>query len=238
MGLFSEETTSVWSFEERGSWATHRGDYPGNCSPMVVKNILLKYTKENDIILDQFLGSGTTAIEALLLNRKIIGIDINRRAIDISKGRVKELKGDCVIKLGDARKLDLYDNTVNLICTHPPYMDIIKYSNDIEGDLSRASKDEFFSSMDKVASECYRVLKDGSKCAIIMGDIRKNGYMEPLGFQVMNIFLSKGFFLKEIIIKKQHNCKSTDKWEKIAKARNFLLIQHEYIFVFHKSYLK
>ncbi|WP_346867938.1 MULTISPECIES: DNA methyltransferase [unclassified Clostridium] len=93
MGLFSEETTSVWSFEESGSWATLRGDYLGNCSPMVVKNILLKYTKENDIVLDQFLGSGTTAIEALLLNRKIIGIDINMRAIDISKGRVRDLLG-------------------------------------------------------------------------------------------------------------------------------------------------
>ncbi len=62
---------------------------------MVVNNILLKYTKENDIVLDQFLGSDTTAIEALLLNRKI---DINKRAIYISKGRVRELKGDCVIK--------------------------------------------------------------------------------------------------------------------------------------------
>lgn len=40
-----------------------RGDYPGNCSPMAVNNILLKYTKDNDIVLDQFLGSDTTAIE-------------------------------------------------------------------------------------------------------------------------------------------------------------------------------
>ncbi len=109
----------------------------------MVKNILLKYTKENDIVLDQFLGSGTTAIEALLLNGKIIGIDINKKAIDISKGRVRELKGDCVIKLGDARKIDVHYNTVKLICTHPPYMDIIKYSNDIEGDIYRVGKKNY-----------------------------------------------------------------------------------------------
>ncbi|MCI7443968.1 MAG: site-specific DNA-methyltransferase, partial [Clostridium sp.] len=72
------------------------------------------------------------------------------------------------------------------------------------------------------------------KCAIIIGDVRKNGYIEPLGFNVMNIFLNKGFSLREIIIKEQHNCKSTEKWREIAEKRNFLLIQHEYIFVFQK----
>ena len=54
----------------------------------------------------------------------------------------------------------------------------------------------------------------------------------------MEIFINTGFLLKEIIIKEQHNCKSTDKWKQIAMKRNFLLIQHEYIFVFQKGYLK
>ena len=50
----------------------------------------------------------------------------------------------------------------------------------------------------------------------------------------MQLFINEGFSLKEIIIKEQHNCKSTEKWRDIAKKRNFLLIQHEYIFVFNK----
>lgn len=238
MGLFAEETTSIWSFEERGDWATHRGDYPGNCSPRVIRNLLLKYTKEKDTVLDQFLGSGTTAIESLLLNRKVIGIDINKKAIDISTNRIKELSGKSSIILGDAQNLEIGESTIDFICTHPPYLDIIKYSNGIKGDLSLLCKEDFFSAMNNVASECYRVLKQKSKCAIIVGDIRRRGYIEPLGFQVLNIFLSKGFLLKEIIIKEQHNCKSTEKWKAIAKERNFLLIQHEYIFVFEKGYSK
>ena len=64
--------------------------------------------------------------------------------------------------------------------------------------------------------------------------MRKKGYIEPLGFNVMNIFLNKGFLLKEIIIKQQYNCKGTEKWRDIAEKRNFLLIQHEYIFVFQR----
>ncbi|MDU4889430.1 MAG: DNA methyltransferase [Clostridium sp.] len=238
MGLFSEETTSIWSFEERGDWATHKGDYPGNCSPRVVKNLIVKYTKENDVILDQFLGSGTTAIEALLLNRKIVGIDINHKALNIANRRLEIFKGNKDIKLGDAQNLDIKDKSIDFICTHPPYMDIIKYSKDIKDDLSLLGRKGFFIAINKVADECYRVLKSSCKCAIIMGDIRRRGYIEPLGFNVMNIFLSRGFLLKEIIIKEQHNCKSTEKWRQIAKERNFLLIQHEYIFVFEKSYFK
>lgn len=237
MDNFNLETTSIWSFKDRGDWATHNGDYPGNCSPRVVKNLLLKYTNENDLILDQFIGSGTTAIEALLLGRRVIGIDINEKAISITKSRISELLGDSKIILGNAEKLELSNKSIDFICTHPPYLDIIKYSKDINGDLSLLSKQEYFNSISNVANESYRVLKTGKKCAIIIGDVRKMGCMEPLGFKVMDKFLEVGFLLKEIIIKEQHNCKSTQKWIDIAKKRNFLLIQHEYIFVFEKGYL-
>ena len=67
---FKLEDTTIWSFKERGNWATHKGDYRGNCSPQVPRNLILKYTKEGDIVLDTFCGSGTTMIEAKLLNRK------------------------------------------------------------------------------------------------------------------------------------------------------------------------
>ena len=41
---FNMESTSVWSFKERGTWATHTGDYRGNCPPQVPRNLILKYT--------------------------------------------------------------------------------------------------------------------------------------------------------------------------------------------------
>ena len=67
---FELEETTIWSFKERGSWATHKGDYRGNCPPQVPRNLILKYTIEGDIVLDTFCGSGTTIIETKLLNRK------------------------------------------------------------------------------------------------------------------------------------------------------------------------
>lgn len=235
MNSFNEEVTSVWSFKERGEWATHKGDYPGNCSPYVVKNLLIKYSNKNDIVLDQFVGSGTTMIESLLLNRKTIGIDINDKALNITKSRIKDIGGKYKLIKGDATKLTLKNKSIDFICTHPPYMDIIKYSNGIKGDISLLSGEEFYNSIKLVAKESFRVLKEKCYCTILIGDVRKNGLIVPVGFNLMELFLNEGFLLKEIIIKEQHNCKSTDKWIEIAKKRNFLLIQHEYIFVFQKN---
>lgn len=233
---FKLESTSMWSFQNRGSWATHSGQYRGNWSPYIPRNIIVRYSKENDWVLDQFVGSGTTLIEAKLLNRNAIGIDVNPKSIEISKENLNfdslnDIKINAI--LGDARKLNIIeDNSIDLICTHPPYANIIKYSNNALDDLSSLSFNNFVSEMNKVAEESYRVLKKSKICAIMMGDMRCKGNIVPLGFKVMNIFIEAGFNLKEIIIKEQHNCKSTYYWKDVK--RDFLLIAHEYIFILNK----
>ena len=86
--------------------------------------------------------------------------------------------------------------------------------------------------MKKVAEESFRVLKKGKMCAVMIGDVRKYGKVIPLGFRMMECFLQAGFMNKEIIIKEQHNCRSAEYWE--TQNNNFLLLAHEYIFVFQK----
>ncbi|MCL2798269.1 MAG: site-specific DNA-methyltransferase, partial [Firmicutes bacterium] len=126
------------------------------------------------------------------------------------------------------------DGSIDLICTHPPYADIIRYSESIDGDLSLLPIPPFLEKMELVAAECYRVLKKGKFCAIVMGDTRKNGHVQPLGFEVMQRFIAVGFKTKEIIIKEQHNCKATGYWKTNSEKYNFLLLAHEYIFVLKK----
>lgn len=234
---FKMEQTTLWSFKDRGNWASHRGDYPGNWSPYVPRNIILRYSKEGDVVLDQFLGSGTTAVEALLLKRRIIGLDVNYKAVEISRKRcLAYTNKDSIITQGDARKLkSIKEQSVDLICTHPPYSNIIKYSNDNKDDISLLALENYYCAMENVIKESYRVLKKDSYCTIMLGDTRKNGYVVPISFNVMNIFIKYGFKLKEIIIKEQHNCSSTEKWREISKKKNFYLIAHEYIFVFKKN---
>ena len=236
---FELEMTTHWSFPQRGDWATHDAKWRGNWSPYIPRNIILRYSKEKDLILDQFAGGGTTLVEAKLLNRDIIGIDVNDVALNRCKEKIDFLHegadGKVFLRKGDARNLDFIpDNSIDLICTHPPYANIIEYSENIEEDLSHLKTNEFLEEMKKVASESYRVLKKEKFCAILMGDTRKNGHMIPLSFYVMQVFENAGFKLKEMIIKEQHNCKATGFWKTNSIKYNFLLIAHEHLFIFRK----
>jgi len=235
---FSLETTTVWGFPDRGSWATHNGKYRGNWSPYIPRNIIMRYSKEGETVLDQFVGSGTTLVETKLLKRKGIGVDINPEAVNLTMQNTdfeREGGSEVEVHVGDARHLEFIDDdSIDLICTHPPYANIIKYSEDIEGDLSHCDIKEYYREMEKVAMECYRVLKKERFCAILIGDTRRKGHMIPIGFNVLDIFLRTGFKLKEIVIKEQHNCSSTGYWKNQSIKYNFLLIAHEYLFVFRK----
>lgn len=236
---FELEMTTHWSFPNRGNWATHDAKWRGNWSPYIPRNIILRYSKEGDLVLDQFAGGGTTLVEAKLLNRDIIGIDVNEQALDRCREKVnfeyEGANGKVDIRNGDARKLDFLEKeSIDLICTHPPYANIIQYSENIPEDLSRLDIPDFLVQMRAVASESYRVLKNGKFCAVLMGDTRKKGCMIPLSFETMQVFEEAGFTLKEIIIKEQHNCKATGYWKTNSVKYNFLLIAHEYLFVFRK----
>ena len=233
---FELEMTTHWSFPKRGDWDAK---WRGNWSPYIPRNIILRYSQEGDLVLDQFAGGGTTLVEAKLLNRDIIGIDINDVALERCREKTafdyEPAKGNVYINKGDARHLDsIPDDSIDLICTHPPYADIIKYSDDIDGDLSQLKVKDFLEQMKPVAEESYRVLKKGKFCAILMGDTRQKGCMIPMSFDVMKIFQDAGFTLKELIIKEQHNCRATGYWKTNSVKYNFLLIAHEYLFVFRK----
>ncbi len=235
---FELEMNTVWSFPDRGKWATHDAKWRGNWSPYIPRNLLLRYSSEGDLVLDQFAGGGTTLVEAKLLNRNIIGVDVNEIALERCREKCvfeRDNTGQVYFNKGDARDLHfIADESIDFICTHPPYANIISYSEDIEEDLSHCKVPQFLEEMKKVASESYRVLKDNKFCAILMGDTRQKGYVVPMSFDVMKIFEIQGFKLKEIILKEQHNCKATGFWKTNSIKYNFLLLAHEYLFVFRK----
>lgn len=238
---FELEMTSVWSFPNRGKWATHDAKWRGNWSPYIPRNVILRYSQEGDTVLDQFAGGGTTLVEAKLLNRNAIGIDVNDVALEHCKDKLDftyegHSMGEINLHKGDARELSfIQDASVNLICTHPPYADIIQYSDNLSNDLSRLKIPAFLESMKAVAAESYRVLKPMSYCAILMGDTRIKGHVQSLGMQVMQTFVDIGFTLKEIIIKEQHNCRATGFWKTNSLKHNFFLLAHEYLFIFKKK---
>ncbi|GAG59335.1 unnamed protein product [marine sediment metagenome] len=139
------------------------------------------------------------------------------------------------MSVSDARDLSsIEDNSVDLICSHPPYANIIHYTDSKEADLSFYDIDKFLKEMSKVAKESFRVLKPGRQCAILIGDTRRKKHVIPLGFKLVNVYLDAGFKLRELIIKRQHNCKTTGFWYSNSIKYNFLLLAHEYLPIFEK----
>ena len=165
------------------------------------------------------------------------GIDLNLEALKITRTRI-EFKYNCLYepKLIKADSTNLRgivpDNCIDFIFAHPPYADIIRYSDNIKEDLSRLNLQEFLNRIKLFSKECFRILKKSKVCSILIGDTRKNKNIIPIGFYVMDIFIQTGFKLKEIIIKEQHNCQTTNYWKN--KKISFYLLAHEYIFIFEK----
>ena len=141
--------------------------------------MILRYSKPGDWVLDQFSGSGTTLVEAKLLNRNAVGIDINPQSVSLSEANLKfecKTQSRIFVKNGDATNLSfIKDDKIDFICTHPPYANIIQYSSNIDGDISLLDEQDFIDAMQKVASESYRVLKRDKYCAVMIGDKRFHG---------------------------------------------------------------
>ncbi len=241
---FEQECSSVWSFPRRWNWMTHNSKYRWNWSPEVVRNLILRYSKEWDFLLDPMIWWGTTAIEAKLLNRNLLCYDINLDAIKLTENLLDfetsylSQEPKIIVKKYNAteKNKDLKKESIDFVLMHPPYADIIKYSDGkIKEDLSNIHDiDKFCDEIEKVAKESYRVLKPWKYCAVLMWDTRRNKMYQPIAFKVMERFLNVWFYLKEDIIKVQHNCKATWFWVKKSKEANFLLIMHEHLFIFKK----
>ena len=237
----ANEISTVSNFVERGNWATHRGDYPGNWSPYVPRNLVERYTKVGDWVCDPMMGSGTTLVECKLLGRNCVGVDVSNAAVIIALNRLdfgEELKAPqttCEVYQGDARNLDKIENeSIDLVATHPPNADIVLYTDSsISDDLSKLEFEDFMAAIGNAASECYRILKPNHYCAILVGDTRKFSHYVPLSIGILGRFLNTGFILKEDIIKLQHNMRSSSKdWS--AMRSEFYLISHEHVFVMRK----
>jgi len=237
---FNLERTSLWSFPERGKWATHNPHYRGNYAPQIPRNIIEMYSEPGEIVLDPMAGSGTTLIECKLLHRNAVGFDINPNAVELAKKGLDfafDTESKQSVYLGDVRKLStIGDNSFDLICTHPPYLNLVKYSDGkIANDLSNiSSPQKYCDEFEPGIKEMYRVLKSGRYCAILIGDTRKGQHYVPLSSFIMQKFLQTGFLLKEDIIKSQHNCVYSKRWTSSSKKFKFYLIMHEHLFVFRK----
>lgn len=234
-------------------WATHAStDYHGIWLPQAVRWALERYTDMGDKVLSNFLGRGTDAIESFLMSRQCIGIDINPEAIKLAKKNTTfvvpsswnlSTKYKPLILRGDSRKLPstapFEDESYDMILSHPPYKDCVKYTDDNKHDISSSKElNQFQLWMRKVAQQSWRMLKPGKALMLGIGDTRHNNMFQPVSFRTIQTYLSCGFVIEEMILKRQRFCKQSALGMYLAEKYDFLLFSHEMLIIFRKPSVK
>lgn len=242
-------TDSLWILGKRDSSGAHHAGYWGNFVPEIPRQFLKRYTKKGDWVLDAFLGSGTTLIECRRQGRNGIGIELQPSVASLAESAVSNEPNPHDIQtriiVGDSAALD-YEaelqrigiQQVQFLIMHPPYWDIIKFSNDAR-DLSNAqSLDAFLAMLGKVMDQTYPILEKGRYFALVIGDKYSGGEWIPLGFYSMQEALKRGYKLKSIIVKNFEETKGKrnqqELWRYRALVGGFYVFKHEYIFLFRK----
>lgn len=241
---------SLWLYGERDKSGKHENNYHGNFIPQIPNQLIRRYTKENELVLDVFMGSGTTLYECETLKRKGIGFDINDDIINIVQSKIKN--DNIFIEKCDVTETNLVENKIghilkilnknflDFIIMHPPYMDIIKFTEQ-KNDLSHIDNiKDFIRVFIKVCKNTLSFLDNNRYFAVVIGDLYRKGEVLPLSFYIMDA-IKRNFnvTLKGIVVKNIEGNKGKIGKQSIWKYRalnsDYFIFKHEYIFVFKKG---
>ncbi len=250
------KTDTLWEFPTRLREGGHSNEYHGNFIPQIAQQLYERFTKKNDIVLDLFFGSGTSGIEAINMGRRCIGVELKQEQVDFveqkftPEQRVTDVRTICADSTSEDAKekiqaaIDILGkeegkDKAQFLILHPPYDDIIKFSDKKEDLSNCASTQEFYEMFGRVAKNGYDMLEKGRFAALIIGDKYANSQHIPLGFGCMAKMNELGFITKAIIIKdmqgnERAKGKTANLWRYRALAGGFYIFKHEYVMIFQK----
>jgi DNA modification methylase len=197
------ETITVWN--QRGLGAGHpdakiEKEHPAPFSYTDVSRLIRFFTKKGALVLDPFVGIGSTLKACALEGRKGIGIELNPRFANLARERLTNEINDMFATVDDQQVIEgdsrivlktLKPNSVDFVVTSPPYWSILKkkedhkvkqerlasglakdYGDDVRDLGNVENYDEFLEELGKILGQCINTLKPGKYMAVIVSDFR------------------------------------------------------------------
>jgi hypothetical protein len=197
-------TASVLSYPERGPYGSNK--FRGNTSGYLIRDLILQFGART--VLDPMAGSKTTQDVCREL-------EVECDCLDLSEGF-------------DAASSPLPDKRYDLIFLHPPYWNVLRFSND-QRDLSNSKTlQDFLNRLSRIILRLAHLLSKQGRMVVLIGNKRKNGRYYPLGACLEVLFMNE---LRDELIKIQHGVGKTFSF-RLAKRYNFIPIMHEKVLVF------
>jgi hypothetical protein len=243
-------TDSLWIIERRDSSGVHTAGYWGNFVPQIPNQLMRRYTRRGEWVIDPFAGSGTTLIEAQRLGRNALGIDLQPQMVEHARTLLaaEPNRQNCTsaVEAGDSLSVDYgallarYGaRSAQLAIIHPPYHDIIRFSDDPRDLSNAATIADFLERIGTLVDRLLPHLDRGRYLGLVIGDTYARGEWHPLGFQAMETILRRNVMLKSIVVK---NFEATagkrsqqELWRYRALVGGFYVFKHEYLFLFRKK---
>jgi len=222
--------------------------HPAMFPQSLVEKLIDIYTKDpGEVVLDPFLGSGSTILAAMNKGKKGIGIDLSQDYIDLSQARIQQFQTHLIdtapaiieplIIQDDAKNLGKYvaPESVDLVVTSPPYWDIlnmkrtvdtkaIRNYSDHETDIGNINDyEQFMTALKDIYTEVYKALKPNKRCICVVMDIRKKDKFYPFHIDQTKIMQEIGFEIEEFAI-----------WDRQHEYNNMKTLGYPWVFRFNK----
>lgn len=247
-------TDSLWLLGARDRSGPHSAEYHGNFVPQIPNQIVRRFTTRGETVLDLFSGMGTTLIECRRLGRHGLGVELNPAVAERGRDLAAQAGDSHAVRtgvlVGDSSSADTAlqvravleqhgDGYADCVLLHPPYHDIIRFSEDPRDLSNSVSQEAFLEGLRRVVRHARDLLRPSRHLALVIGDRYAGGEWVPLGFECMRVCRDEGLVLKAINVKdmqgnERGKGKANNLWRYRALKSGTYIFKHEYVMVFRK----
>ena len=217
--------TTLWDYPSQHYGDTVQGspNYKGATPSYIIWNLLQRYTKPGELVIDPCAGSGTTIDVARDLDRRALGYDVHPTRKDIFRVDARKLPPELTGK-------------ADFVFIDPPYSTHLDYGDDPR-DIGKldAAGGAYYKAMEDVIAEIHRVLKPGRHMALYVSDSYVKGKaVHPIGFELFARLRAKLEPVDIVSVVRHTKTLEMGNYRKAAEEGNFFLRGFNYLFIMKK----